>query len=594
MSILNPPQTAGDLVSLNGSMANATLTRIPPSRDITGLNFSNGDISFRGQFAGTKWFYAPESAFHMRLRMFKRDVDNIMTPFRVKDRWAPNYGFMSNLFQNHAVSVNGHIVDRIDQDMAQIDALKHRKNTSWGVKKSIGQTDNFWHPDQHMRVQQISQDGYASDVSYGPGEPQYGPYLTRVAAGLPTMAVQVVQGPPVSIVILPHADNIVVNGLVRVGDRIAVPNVGGFDNVFEITGINPITVSGNAAQSTALYVKVISGAAPQDRVSAGDFLISRLCRSYDNICSNSNVVEISWVPPSGFWGTPHAIPPGGEWNFRFTPHGRQYQLLNIAEDVPHASLYSAVGAVPHPHTKGWAPGDGANQYSFLVEDFYLDLYTFDGPRYESGSYLLDITSLQVHTEQMPINAVGLTNKTFNIKGRTHAVGIAFQDLSVTSDPRYSTGKFKIRPDDHTHDYRYAPHGQDMNLVQFYISYNNQSKPSPNFTGRYFLDQQALTTDRANFMTAVWKQNLFQTNQVHNEGGGETEADFKKLGFWYYSNWPKDAYENVETLTVYFQFARAFVPPTHPPNLLVFTEWKTAHRITTTGGQVMGVSSETGA
>ena len=115
-------------------------------------------------------------------------------------------------------------------------------------------------------------------------------------------------------------------------------------------------------------------------------------------------------------------------------------------------------------------GGQRNSFNFAVKEFFFFAYTVESDRFDHGDWFLDLQQTRCQLQNMPTNAMSLTQKTFDVPGKTSALTLAFQDQGPSSDTRYSQSKFKIRPAPPDPHARYSTvEGQDLMVERFFHS-----------------------------------------------------------------------------------------------------------------------------
>ena len=116
-----------------------------------------------------------------------------------------------------------------------------------------------------------------------------------------------------------------------------------------------------------------------------------------------------------------------------------------------------------------------------------------------------------------------------------------------------------------------------------MNYNNHTQPSPDFDGGYQYNPRSNVT-QTQFLTHRYVDTLLQTKGYHAEGGGESLQDFLSRGVFHYFTWPKDWDEKPVRVNVNYQFSAPFGPG-EQHQILLFSQWNAAYRITHKNGRV---------
>lgn len=154
-SIFNLKTDVSELKSSNEGTSRMSYDQHPPTRDATGVAFSNGAINFRFETSGQKWWLPCRSYLRMRIRL----TDGAGAPLNLAAEVAPNMGLMSSLFQSGEFRINDKVVSRIGDFIPQVDALDVRLNKSKSWLDSIGAVTNWWEAEQSTRLNDVASNG---------------------------------------------------------------------------------------------------------------------------------------------------------------------------------------------------------------------------------------------------------------------------------------------------------------------------------------------------------------------------------------------------------------------------------------------------
>jgi hypothetical protein len=427
MSLFDLPQVASELVSANQGSANAHYRQITATRNVGLGSFGGGgNIQFRFETGGRTWFVPDKSYFRIRCKVTTiRTVGGPETPPLCRKDLAIAMGVAGNLFKTAEVQLNGKIIERVGERLAQIDALKQRICKSKGYLDSIGRYTNFWDHDWDARREQICIDGWENERDTK--NPNPAGSIEMVNAGFSPAATISYNSAanPISghgILELIGDDWDIGKPALRPGDLVLSPL--GFE--FEITAIL------NATDASVKPLSIpFNGVIP---ASTGWF-VRKLNFARRNDAIGKNSFEIIWQPPMGFFDLSHAIPPGGSWTMEFDPENiTQFRIAAVQSVDTALRVMSAEQA-------NRLPGD----FNFEVEQMYLYLYTIDGQRFDNGKYYLDIQHMRCQQESMNADSTGLVQKNFDVSGETNALTLMFQDGSAGTSTLHSRSLFKIRP-----------------------------------------------------------------------------------------------------------------------------------------------------
>jgi len=155
-SIFDLKTSVDELSSVNEGTSRMIYDQVPPSRDVTGNNFSNGAIHYRFETSGQKWFIPSRSYIRTRFQLTKGDG---VTQLDLADNIAPNMSLMSNMYQSCEMRIADKTVSRVADFMPQVDALEQRLSKSKSWLDSVGEATNWWQTSQALRQAEGASDG---------------------------------------------------------------------------------------------------------------------------------------------------------------------------------------------------------------------------------------------------------------------------------------------------------------------------------------------------------------------------------------------------------------------------------------------------
>ena len=604
-SVFDIPRKPQHLKSGNEGTANAHYRQVTATRDVANRAFYQGVQQFRFEPSGNTWFIPAMSYFRLRCQLLQvREAGDNARPLLSGEDIAPNMGLAANLFKSAEVSLNGHTLERITERLPQIDALKTRMKNTGSWLDQVGKTTNFWEPDFDKRREQVCVDGYVGDRNCL-ADAEYGPWLTqRQAQFNPQHRLRYDR--KTQIVEFDRNDMGVIDIRVgpmslRPGDRLrhrelVLNVVSVVDSTHALVTCHDTGPDGNICVGEMdandgddgnngdddddgdddSSSHAIDDDDIQDAHGVSGWEFQKLSSAVNNEARGQSTFEIIWRPPLGFFDVEHAIPPGGDWVFAFNPVNAMDAQKNVVE-----SLLQDLSCAN--------PDNGAQlqsgSFNFAVKDFFFYAYTIESDRFDHGDWLLDLQNTRCQLQNMPNNAMSLTQKTFDVPGKTSSLTLAFQDQGPTSDTRYSQSKFKIRPAPVDESGTLSTQeGQDLLLERFFIQYGNEQKPVPDFDGAYSKALSNSFRRTENFLVHRYVDSLMQTNLFHTDGGAETYDDWIRRGPYYHFRWPKDAMENSTRVTVNFKFSQRFAENLEH-QVMLFSQWRTAYKITHRNGRI---------
>ena len=536
-SIFNLKTDVSELASANLGISKSTYMLVPPSRDCTLNNFSNGSIYFNWDLASSKWMIPSKSYLRIRCSLTRGNLAQLTT----EDGVAPNMNLCSNLFQNCEWRIGDKTVSRVTDFMAQIDSLENRQLKSKSWLESIGKTVTLMSADFSERLSDVAVDATLANT--------YENSLSRVQLGyLAAHTLSVTANTGVLVFTdggaggLPDAATIweaddeieIVTGVAAVGNlRYRVSAVRAADQL----QLN------NVAQ-----VALADGAYPFRRI--------RKSMSEEDARKKLNI-ELCWQPPLSIFKVPHAL-----------PTGRYTLVLNPSTQsaIQKMAVETKLGAGNRD------PGNTATTYKFQVVDMFLYLATVDGARADNLSYLLDLSSTRCQTDKIDSTSFG--QKNFDISPSTTAVTIAYADLRAGNDSQISQSKFR--------SYNAAVTvPQELNLTRFFFQYGGVQYPSP--------DVDAVFNTGTDYFTQRYLETQLATGSFMDTGGTEDYATWKERGMYMTYLTPRDGSDRSTRILVNSQFATG----TDITNMriLCFDHFRSVARIRIQDGQVVQVDVE---
>lgn len=565
-SIFVLPKSGAELESANQGTADARYRQVVPLRDISGDNFTNGTIQWRVETAGTTWIIPQLSHFRIR-GSFTVVPENGQAPVPPTNDWcgAPTMDLAPCLFKYFDIRLGGKSIQKISERLAQVDVLHNRMKKPKTWLDSIGKETNYWSPYQIERQQAVTQGGYSCQNHYRPSPSNctYEIEQDQTQAGHAGGTVTWVQGTQ-TLTFGGGVDLRTPQQYLGPGDIVTIDGT----HVYQITS-PPVSATG----TFALPLATIADQGPDP------YTVQKMQHKTCNQAMQKSNFELIWKPPMGWFELPHAIPPGGSWIFETYGQPESSWRQRLVE-----SAFNSTNIVPIPQGQAQAQ-NLRGQYDFRIDDMYFYVYTVESIRMDNGWWFMDVPKIRCQLIALPQNVQNLIQKNFDVSSKANALTLALQDRSAGIDPKFSVTKFKIRPTSNN------PEGQELLLNRWYINYNHIQKPQPDFDGQYLQNQDGgnLAVGGTNQVTQRYVETQFQIGAWSSEGGGESFAEWKERGPYYFFNWPKDAYENNTRVNILLQAVEQFDQEGH--NMLLFDHWRTAFRIQHTNGRVDEIDIE---
>ena len=197
--------------------------------------------------------------------------------------------------------------------------------------------------------------------------------------------------------------------------------------------------------------------------------------------------------------------------------------------------------------------------------------TVDGPRFDSGSFPIDLQ--QTRCQSQKINSTSLSQKNFEVSPSTYALTLGFDDLRGGTNTQVSSSKLKLFNPAVTET------GKELALSRFYVQYDGKQVPSPDADPTF-----NSTTDRT---TQRYLESQLYTGSYFNEGGSETIQEYHKRGSYYYFAFPRDAASRATRVVLNQEFTSLTDSDITNLRVLLFDHSRSVARITIDHG-VIGV------
>lgn len=525
MSIFDLKTSSKELVSSNDNMSKMSYEQIAPTRDIVGSNFPNGDIHFKWENSGTKWWYPSKTYFRMRCRLTRGDGNQLTN----SDDVAPAMGLASTLFQSAEFRINGKTISRVADFLPQCDALENRLNKSVSWLDGVGATTNFWGSDFQIRQTDVTSDGKVprkseekvDRLNLGFDATQQ---FTMNVAGLLAQTVSTV---------LP------LTSVFNAGDFIDIDLGSG------IVRLKIITVNANTLKTDYNSATVPVGplVLPFSRVRV------------DKPGRNVSEFEITWTPPLSIFKVEHALP-SGSYEFLLSPQPSSVYQKSAIESVFVDKLV----------------GVTANDFNFSIVDMYLYNNIIEGPRMDTGTYLLDLDEINCQSEK--IDNRSFAQKNWDVSPSTYALTIAYQDIRAGTNTRTPASKFI--------SYNGALNvREEQKLNRWYINYAGSNYPSPDADPN-FVAGNDYTTQR-------YTESIMYSGSYYDVGGAESLTEWQDRGSYYYTSIPRDGTDRSTRVSVWQQFQAG--TDTDNLRVLLFSHYRKTAIVTMSNGRVTDVRVE---
>ena len=539
MSIFNLKTNPEELKAQSQSISRMVYEEVSATREITADSFFNGEINYRFQVSGQKWWLPFRTYIKARVTLSQQDGK---TTLLNASNIAPNMGLMANLFQSGEFYIQGKQVSLLSAYPAQIDALRTRMTKSKAWLDSIGTTVNNWEAKQVIRQNKVTSDGTDVTSHSTPTNTQaVRDTIGFDAAGANnnSAAYDATDG---KITFAPGANASPLPNL-----QLAFPLGSYFVYLSDAAGGDGVVnVPMEVLTHNSATVITVRAMVAIDVAANGLTNFARITRS-ETLEPSRRVrqFEMVWQPPMSIFGIDHALP-AGEYELKLTPQTSSAYMKRAIE----SALADKTG------------GAGAD-FLFQVDKMQLYLAVVDGPRADNVTYLLDLeeTGCRVQALLTP----ELTQKYYDVSPTTYALTVAYQDVSVGTDTRYSASKFLHRTN------------EERNLIRMFVEYGHQTKPQYAGDVKYEVGKD--------YLTHRYIDTMLNSGAYFENGGTETLEEWYARGPYYHFAWPTDGNDKNTRVSVSSEFSALTGSQT---NCVLFDHYRKVARVEVKDGRVQSV------
>lgn len=556
-SIFDLKSNSDELSNMSNGAVKYDFRQCAPSRDVSGSNFSNGQIAFRYKNNANSWLVPSRCYLKMRFRL----TNGAGVALSLADGIAPNMLMMGNLFQSMEKQINGKTVSRISDFVAATDALEHRLEKSASWMDTIGASTNWTQSSQSIRQSIVSRDGQVLNTPSATNTV----VTTKAQLGLdPLVNLQYIQAtgqlifslaaggviplpPDIRTIFTPNSyivytatttnpNSIGVRLKIRSGLDGSPP--GGVDNIY-VESLLPANEAGNAGLGNFSRVVVTNGQSPSRQVPS---------------------FELTWKCPLSFYKQQGAFP-AIDGCLLLNPD----TLVNIQKKC----IESVLGQnSKNPTLIGGAPQD----FSLSVIDCFLYNCVVEGPSCLNSTYLMQLENIRCQSDK--IQNASYAQKTFSVSPSTHALTVAFSDIRAGVHTSISASKFKC------YEAGLNPIlQQELKLNRLNVSYAGMQLINPDANPSFIFSIEDFTTQR-------YIDSQINSGSYDSDSPCEDIITYHDRGSYYHLLCPKDGSDSSTNVTVY----SGFDPATDVTNMrmLLFDHSRTIVRITVQSGQITEV------
>lgn len=561
---------ASELRATNEGVSNMNWRLVSASKPVTGNDFAGAPQSFKWSCVGTEYWVPQKTFFRMQYKLTKGDGT---TPLTREDHIAPDIDLCAHTMQSAEFRIGGRTVCSINDRIPQVQALKRR------MYKSKGQ-DNFLDSISKTEVDLGARASRLIDNSNYTDFPIDRDAHSDASGNRVITVDHATESTSTRITVHESATGASTAVGATLLARLAAGYVGGYLNFRNATGVctAPVKILAVKRGNGAGYDVAADGTGAIDAATAIQFTVERCEHLYptgqqaantiiiskrspyesDHTLENRREQEVFWTPPLGIFDVKHAMP-AGDYELYLTPK-------------PAADFTKVIESWLTDASK--THGAGQN-YRFTVEKFELYVATVQGPRFDSGTFLLDLDAIGCRAERVQSSD---DERIVDVAPSTHALTIAYQDDRVLNDTAMSASKFKA----YSGDRRLVVSDRLTNL---YVQYSGQTYPQP-----HYAPELSGTKD---LMYKLYLDSQLAFNGHQDTGGTESFAEWRQAGPYYHIRTPKDGMDRSTRVNVNHRFNLPAdvggVAQGNNMNCLVFDHYFEVATISVTDGRVTSVT-----
>lgn len=532
-SIFSLYRNVNELPAVNRGMSKMNYERVSATRDATGSKFSGNYIEFKFSCDGTQWWQPSKSYLRLDLEI----TDDVGIAPALSDNIAPNMDLCGSLFSHAEFQINNTIVSRCNEYLPQVDALMSRMNRSRTWLAEAGNSLNYWESSYNVRKAEISSDGGLglmpfenkqaggiTDLGFNAADT----FATTAGSNVVTLAQGGVPNLPVLADIFQPGDTL-----------IYLDGTTAYKSTIKLVGANTLTLVDNAAVTIA--ATVITDANFKREALEEKTIVNFLKPVNDR---KANEIQVCWTPPLSVFGIHHCLP-AGDYMLRIKP----------------SDLYSSLGIESSSGATGF----------INVSNIYFMVNRVEGDRVSDLDYVMDLDVIDAMSDTLRGN--NLSQYQFNVKPRTHALSVAFQNGDTNSNTASSVTKFKVRGVNNGND------SEELNLNRLFVNYANQQQPSPD------ADPEFSASGGRDRTIQGYAETQLAIGAMNDSGSPESIADWHDRGAYYHYKFIKDGSSVATNVLVNAQFSALTASQAR---VLLFSHYKQAGVVSIRNGRVFSV------
>lgn len=490
-NIFDLPNSVEELPKLDVGYTDLFYQEVRAKTTAIKASFPGSAKRFEFSMDSGSWWIPFRSYFRIRMLLGRTTTEQLTRAENI----APAWNICGQLFQSARLEINNTQGANIDTFLPQIDALFKRVTKSQTFFKNLGISVNFYDSSFTNRLNDICSDGFHNEI-----ENKVLTAQTLAQVGLRsdtqlTVTAATNLGVFSSVLGLPD-----IRTIYKPGDSVTTVNDTYIINSYgNATGDNPntsviFTVVGADQVATAITASTITRSQKTARRVYG--------------------FECLWQPPFDIFVTPYGLPTGN-YQLVMTPFNTTDYKYKIAQSTE-------ANKVP-----------GTN-FDFSLEDIAFYVARCEGPVRNNVSYYMRFDELECVSDDIT-SVLSNQEKTFSVSTSARKIAVAFQDRALTGSTLHKDNLFKIGTAD-----------GELDITGLQITYAGQVKP------QIRADCKEITAESN--LQQRYMDSMIYSGQYFREGGVESYEDFKRLGPFYYFDWPKPGSNTSTNVRVRFSFS----------------------------------------
>lgn len=483
--------------------------QITAERDLSGSNFSNGEIQYQYNMPPGHQINLNKSFITMRSSL--KNATGVQ--LKVDDGIGPSYLLGNNLFKQMYHHINGKNVSEARSYVSQIAGLRHRISNSNSYKKTFLSSTNTAKPKILDRIANVSSDGILNERSFALETlDKYG-YI--ILTGAPT---------PRHTYSLTAATDTITFGL---ADAAAAPpdcrniyNVGDFIEYVQNDGTISLERITEITDALSIQVETVNANKAAGDIGTDIKLLKRSARN----AKTSHTFETVFKPSLGVWNKDIWMP-AHHMELKMYPHPFGTMQKNAIQSLKFDKTHLV-------------------DFNFEVIDMIMYVCC-KIQKHPAGQF--ENSFEDIRCQMANITTTSSIDNHFIVDRNSHSFTMAFQDEQSENSTVYSNAMFKIR------------NNEELNLRRYYMQYNGKILPNP-------YPQIELTASSDYLTQRYYEAAMYSGTDYFKDV--ETQQEWQDIGIYFTHRFGLGR-NQTEKLVVSTQFFDGAFENDHRPNLLLF-------------------------